>query len=51
MSSAFGAGDTVASAGANYGTGKSDTRLMWGTTISFDQLMDITTYERTPLVR
>jgi len=53
MSAAFGAGDTVpSSTGVNAGSGSNaDRKMMWGTSISFDEVMDMTTYSMDTSVR
>lgn len=53
MSAAFGAGDTIpSSAGLNAGSGSNaDRKMMWGTSISFDEVMEMTTYAMDTSVR
>lgn len=53
MSAAFGAGDIMpSSAGVNAGSGSNaDRKMMWGTTISFDEVMEMTTYAMDTSVR
>lgn len=53
MSAAFGAGDVMpSSAGVNAGSGSNaDRKMMWGTSISFDEVMEMTTYSMDTSVR